>query len=55
MKKELIDTLFKEFEKDKSLIKKNLLQVMNTIVLQAKDKYGTLTMTIQYERNDKNV
>jgi hypothetical protein len=48
MKKDLIEILFKEFSKDKETIKKNLLQVMDTIVLETKDKYGSLTMTIQY-------
>lgn len=59
MKKDLIDILFKEFSKDKEIIKKNLLQVMDTIVLETKDEYGSLTMTIQYKNNkereyDKN-
>lgn len=59
MKKELIDILFKEFLKDKETIKKNLLKVMDTIVLETKDKYGSLTITIQYKNNkereyDKN-
>lgn len=59
MKKDLIDILFKEFLKDKETIKKNLLQVMDTIVLETKDEYGSLTMTIQYKNNkerkyDKN-
>ena len=59
MRKDLIEVLFKEFLKDKETIKKNLLQVMDTIVLETKDKYGSLTMTIQYKNNkereyDKN-
>lgn len=59
MRKDLIEVLFKEFLKDKETIKKNLLKVMDTIVLETKDKYGSLTMTIQYKNNkereyDKN-
>ena len=50
MKKELIKKMFEEFEKDKFTIEKNLLQVMDTIILATKDNYGTLTMTIKYER-----
>lgn len=59
MKKDLIDILFKEFSKNIETIKKNLLQVMDTIVLEAKHNYGSVTMTIQYKNNkereyDKN-
>ena len=54
MKKELIDKLFNEFDKDKYIIKRNLLEVMDIIHLETKDKYGTLTLTIKYERNDDN-
>ena len=53
MKKELIKKMFEEFEKDKFTIEKNLLQVMDTIILATKDNYGTLTMTIKYERKGK--
>ena len=53
MKKELIKKMFEEFEKDKVTIEKNLLQVMDTIILSTKDNYGTLTMTIKYERKEK--
>lgn len=54
MKKELIDKLFDEFDKDKDIIKRNLLEVMNIIHFETKDKYGKLTLTIKYERNDEN-
>jgi len=54
MKKELIDKLFDEFDKDKDTIKRNLLEVMNIIHLETKNKYGKLTLTIKYERNDGN-
>ena len=52
MKKELIDKLFKEFDKDKEVIEKNLLQVMDLVCLESKDGLGSLTMTIEYKRND---
>ena len=51
-RQELIDRLFDEFDKDKDIIKRNLLEVMDIIHLETKDKYGTLTLTIKYERND---
>lgn len=50
MKEKLINQLFAEFEYDKDIIKENLLKVMNTIILETKDDYGTLTMIIKYER-----
>ena len=61
MKKELIDKLFNEFEKDKDTIKQNLLMALDTIVLESSNEYGKLTLTIKYERKlenekiDKNV
>ncbi|MBR5227537.1 MAG: hypothetical protein IKV94_02760 [Clostridia bacterium] len=54
MKSNLIDTLFKVFEKDKLVIKKNLMQVMDEIVLQTQDEYGKVCLIIKYERNDAN-
>lgn len=51
MKKELIDKLFNEFDKDKELIMKNLIEVLGVVYLEAKDKYGKVTMTIKYEKN----
>lgn len=54
MKYNLIDKLFREFDKDKLVIKKNLLQVMDEIVLEAKDEYGKVCLIIKYERIDKN-
>ena len=53
MKKELIKTLFQEFEKDKETIEKNLMQVMEQIMLETSDNYGKLTLTIKYERKEK--
>lgn len=52
MKKELIDKLFDEFDKDKEIIKRNLLEVMDIIHFETLNKYGKLTLTIKYERND---
>ena len=54
MKEELINVLFEEFEKDKEIIKKNLLQYMDTTYLETSDKYGKLTMSIIYRRKDNN-
>lgn len=54
MRKELIEKLFIEFEKDKNTIKRNLLEAMDVVVLQTNDNYGTVKLTITYERNDKN-
>lgn len=53
-RQELIDKLFDEFDKDKEIIKRNLLEVMNIIHLETKNKYEKLTLTIKYERNDDN-
>lgn len=50
MKKELIDKLFDEFDKDKETIKENLLKVMDVILLSTSDDYGKFTLTIKYER-----
>lgn len=52
MKRNLIDTLFRLFERDKDTIKNNLLKVMDEVILQSSDKYGKVTMVIKYERND---
>lgn len=54
MKKELLDKLLNEFDKDKEIIKRNLLEVMDVIILEAKDKYGSFKLIINYERNDEN-
>lgn len=54
MKKELINKLYDEFEKDKEVIKRNLLEVMDMVYLYAKDEYGKVTMTIKYERNEED-
>ena len=54
MKKELIEKLLSEFDKDREVIVRNLLEVMDVIMLETKDKYGKITMTIKYESNDEN-
>ena len=53
MKNKLIDKLMEEFEKDKQVIKENLLKVMDEVILQTNDRYGKVTLIIKYERNDK--
>ena len=52
-KSELIDKLFNEFDKDKKVIKKNLLEVMNTVILEAKDKEMSISMVINVSRKDE--
>jgi hypothetical protein len=54
VKIELIDKLFKQFEQDQKIIKKNLMLVLDKIILETSDEYGKVTMTIQYERKDNN-
>jgi len=55
MKEELIDRLFKEFDKDKEVIKKNLLSVMDNIILEARNDYEVVRLTISVEkRENKN-
>lgn len=49
MKEQLINKLFEEFEKDKETIKKNLLETMNIIILQANNELGSLKLMISYE------
>lgn len=54
MKKELIERLLNEFDNDREVIIRNLLEVMDMIVLATTDDYGKIIMTIKYERNDEN-
>ena len=54
MKKELIDKLLNEFDNDREVIVKNLLEVMDMIVLATTDDYGKIIMTIKYERREEN-
>lgn len=48
-KSELIDLLFETFDKEKDVIKKNLMMYMNDIWLQVKDKDMTITLRIDVE------
>lgn len=52
VKTQLINKLFNEFEKDKLVIRLNLLKVMDEVILETKDNSGKITMTIKYERTD---
>ena len=54
MKKELIEKLLNEFDNDREVIVRNLLEVMDMIVLATTDDYGKIIMTIKYERRDEN-
>lgn len=52
MKTELIDKLFDEFEKDKEVIKKNLLLAMDVIHLETEDEYNKIELNIKISRKD---
>ena len=54
MKKELIERLLNEFDNDREVIVRNLLEVMDMIVLATTDDYGKIIMTIKYERRDED-
>ena len=54
MKKELLEKLLEEFDKDREVIKRNLLEVMDMIVLATNDDYGKIILTIKYERKDED-
>ena len=54
MKEKLLNKLFEEFDKDKQVIKQNLLQVMDVIMLETNDEFGKVTMIIKYERDGGN-
>lgn len=49
MKKDLIDKLFEEFEKDKETIKNNLLLAMDELYLSTNDGIHKITMQIKIE------
>jgi len=50
-KPELIDKLFNQIEKDKKIIKENLMQVMDYIKLETNDELGnTISFEIKYKR-----
>ena len=50
MKEELIDKVLDELCKDKETIKKNLMLVMDNVVLQGENESGSLTIEIMYRR-----
>ena len=52
MKKELLEKLLNEFDKDREVIIRNLLEVMDMIVLATNDDYGKIILTIKYERRE---
>ena len=54
MKEKLIDTLFEEFEKDKEIIKKNIMWCMDSVWLQTSNDYGNLSLIVKYERKEEN-
>lgn len=49
MKKKLIKTLLKEFDKDREIIIKNLMEYMDVVSLSAESKHKKVTLTIKYE------
>lgn len=53
-RKELIDKLIDEFEKDKEVIKQNMLLAMDTIYLETKDNFEKITLQIKIERIEDN-
>lgn len=54
-KSELIDKLFNQIEKDKKVIKENLIQVMDYIKLETNDELGnTISFEIKYRRKGDN-
>ena len=55
MKEKLIDTLFNHFDKEKNIIKRNLMEVMDYILLECSDNCHKITLNIKIERIDKNV
>lgn len=55
-KSEMIDFVINEFIKDKNLIKKNLMQVMDTISLVNEKDGCRVSLVMKWEvlKNDKN-
>lgn len=48
-KSELIDLLFETFDKEKVVMKKNLMIYMNSVWLQVKDKDMKITLKVEVE------
>lgn len=46
-KSELIDLLFEEFDREKAVMKKNLMVYMNSVWLQVKDKDMKITLKVE--------
>ena len=55
-KSEMIDLVINEFIKDKDLIKKNLMQVMDTVMLAKEENGCKVSLIMKWEvlKNDKN-
>lgn len=54
MKKELIEKLLNEFDNDREVIVKNLLEVMDEICLETSNDCEKVTMIIKYLRKGEN-
>ena len=52
-KKLLIHNLYRQFEKDKWLIEKNLLEAMNEVMLVTKKNDYKISMIIKIEKDEK--
>lgn len=50
MREDLINKLLEEFEKDKVVIKYNLLKTMDTIILETSNDYENARLTIKITR-----
>ena len=48
-KSELIDLLFEEFDREKAVMKKNLMIAMDNVWLQVKDKDMKITIKVVVE------
>lgn len=55
-KSEMIDLVINEFIKDKDLIKKNLVQAMDTVTLAKEENGCKVSLIMKWEvlKNDKN-
>lgn len=50
MKKTLVKKILSEFDKDRDIIVKNLLEGMDIIVLETSNDYERIKLTIKYEK-----
>lgn len=53
-KSEIVDLVIEEFVKDKELIKQNMIQAMDTIVMEKKCDGYKFTLICKYEREVEN-